>query len=524
VKTNLRAALAVACLLALGCFSGPAEAGQLMLVNNSNAPITCTVDGWTKDSGGAADWLITVGPNGGVYYVGQNTARASGAVINWASCGALKTRVMNITPTGPNGRLVLNGQQNRVLNVSLYSFIPNEPFILNAAGATFDTLIAHAIQTYQDKSPQVLLNVQMNLLAQNTKPTRIYNFTELPAQLAKDGFDVMEIDTLYLGALVTADVINPAKITGDEPFPVALAASSLKGELWGIPSWLCMDFIYSRDESVRKVTTLQALLKFLNGRPMAGTYNGSWRLPSIYINAFVQTHGYGAIDHAMTMPPDPEAIGNLFTVTSTCAANGVNPCTDATYYSSTTPGVAEQVFARGQADADMSFSEQSFYIDTYQPGNLHAAPSVWGNTPQPLLFSDTFVTSKANCAGDPCAADAIAFTTMMTGAEMKAYIVQSDDLPGASPWRTLLVATQPFYKLDAIAKTGRYDQFMPVLLHGRPFPNTFTQDIQTDMKYKICKALKDAAAEAHTTYTCELAPQVSAAPVLGPAAGEKLAR
>jgi len=478
LQWTLRAALFCWLFVAAG-----ANAGQLLLRNEANAPITCTVDGWTVQTGFQFDWQITVQPNR-TFYVGQNTARAGTPVINWADCGGLATRAMNITPTGPDGILVFNGQQTRVLNVALYPYIPTLP------GDRFEALVAHVVATYQQQNPQVLLAAQMN------QETNIYSFAGLRQLLGPQGLDVIELDTLYIGFLADAELVNPAAIAGEAPLPVAIAASTHGGQLWGVPSWLCMDFVYSGDPAVQQATSLAALLAFLGqvppGQPeMVGDYNGSWRLPSIYINAYVQAYGYGAIGRSMQMPPDPAVIANLVSLTDTCANAGANNCTNGTYHGSPN-GTTERVFATGHAGADIGFSEQSFFVNLYGPVDpLYAAAAAWGATPQPLLFSDSFVTSRATCAaGSQCAADAAALTTLMTGLDMKNYIVESQDLARGSPWRTLLVAQQDFYGQPQIRQNPMYQQYVPVFATAQPFPNAFTAELQTQMGFAVCRALQ----------------------------------
>jgi hypothetical protein len=212
----------------------------------------------------------------------------------------------------------------------------------------------------------------------------------------------------------------------------------------------------------------------------------------MYINAYVQTYGIANLPQALNLPfqADGPTIQNIATVNATCLNNNANPCIDGTYHNSATPGVTEQAFATGQAGADMGFSEQSFYINTYaQPAPLYVAPAVWGNQPQPLLFSDSFVTSTANCpVQSQCSADATAFTTLMTGQAMKAYIVESADQGG--PWRTLLVATEPFYSRPEITSNPMYNQYERVFETAAPFPNNFSPALQTQMKAAICQQLK----------------------------------
>jgi thiamine pyridinylase len=486
---GLHLVLRLGLLVVVFLSAAAAQAGQLVLRNGSNAPVTCTVDGWTMATGFQFNWQITVQPNQS-FNVGQNTTRAGPAVINWASCGSLTTRAMNITPTSPDGLLIFNGQQTRVLNVALYPYIPTLP-----PGTQFTGLVTHVIETYQQQNPQVLLAAQMN------QETNIYSFTELPQLLGAQGLDVIELDTLYMGFLVSQNLVNPAQIAGEAPLPVATAASTINNQLWGIPSWLCMDFVYSGNQGVQQATTLTNLLQFLGQMPqgapeMVGDYNGSWRLPSIYINAYVQQYGYGQIAQAMQMPPDPDStvITNLVNLTNTCANAGTNNCTNGIYHNSPN-GTPERTFATGNAGADIGFSEQSFFVNYYGPVNpLYAVPAAWGANPQPLLFSDTFVTSLATCAnGSQCATDAAALTTLMTGLPMKNYIVQSQDLPPGTPWRTLLVAAASFYQQPVVQANPMYQQYQRIFQAQpapQPFPNTFTAAIQSQMALAVCQALK----------------------------------
>lgn len=471
---------------AVSCWAGAqtALAGQLILKNTSNATINCTVDGWTVATGASFDWIIQVQPNK-PFYVGQNTTRPGGPIINWAQCGNLpQTRQMNITPSGPNQSLVLNGAQTRVLNVSLYPYLPTTP------GDDFESLVAYVVQTYQGQNPQVLLNAVLN------QDVNIYSFSVLPTLLNAQGFDVIELDTLYLGFLAGQSLINPAQVTGDAPLPVAANAASINGQLYGIPSWLCMDFIYSANSAIQQQTSLSSLLQFLSTQPsdrpqLVGTYNGSWRLPSIYINGYVQTYGYGQIAQAMQMPPNNAVIGNLVSLSNTCAYQNVNNCTN-DYYHNQPNGSTEQVFATGQASSDMGFSEQSFFVNYYGPVTpLYVTPAPWGQTPQPLLYSDAFVSSAATCAqATPCATDATSFTTLMTGLPMKNYIVSSQDLPQGSPWRTLLVSNASFWTQPQIMNNALYQQYGRVFQTAQPFPNTFTAQQQTTMASQVCGALK----------------------------------
>jgi hypothetical protein len=451
-----------------------AHAGELVIRNVSTSPIVCHADGYSG-------WDIRVEP-GVETRVGPNYANDP-RLIDWAECQGLRTRKMNISPEGPDGLLVLNGKQTRVLNVDLYPYIPSSP------NGNFQKLITHVINSYQALQPDVLLNVVMSI---NT-----YDFDLLTKLLSSDGYDVIELDMLYLGFLESNKLIAPVQIAGDQALPVALAASSVNGVLYGIPSWLCMDFIFSFSPELKSAKTLPDLLAFLRKqskvRPqMLGDYDGSWRLQGLYINAYAQTYGSASLSKALQMPPDPKVIDELLSLVDTCTFSQMNECIDNTFHSDP-DGTKERIFAAGNSSDDLGFSEQSFYISLNQlvPGALTIIPARWGDREQPLFYADSFVNNKATCASGQCVKDSSTFTTLMTSSAMKTYIAYSHDLTSDAPPRHLLVATSPFWDLDTVKSDPIYQQLVPIVRAGQPFPNSFSKNLQSKMGTEICIALKN---------------------------------
>jgi hypothetical protein len=457
--------------------AGAAWSGELTIRNTSSAPISCAVSGPT-----AATSIVVPARQARIIRTG--TGPDDLAAITQTDCAGLTVRQIQVTADGPGETLSVNGRQRRVLNVALYPYLPTAP------GDRFEALTRHVIDTYQQQHPDVLLHAVLN------QSVNIYDFQALPAVLGERGFDVVELDTLYLGYLADSGLINPQRIRGERPLPVAREASSYRGALWGIPSWLCMDFIYSTDPALEKVDNLDTLLDYFKTLPndwpdIVGDFNGSWRLPSLYINAYIQDKGVDHLPDALKTPIDTGIVRNIVALTDTCGRAGPNICTNSTIHGSAS-GTSEQKFAAGAAANVLGFSEQSFFVRYYgQAAALHVVPVPWGKRRQPLLFSDSFVTSKANCPDmSPCARDAAAFTTLMTGTAMKNFIVQSRDLPSPSPWRTLLVATEAFYRQPAIETNPLYRQFATVFATAKPFPNLFTKAMQAELKSSVCSALK----------------------------------
>jgi hypothetical protein len=460
-----------------------ANAGELVIRNISPSTLVCHADGYTTETGWPITWDITV-QSGEIVRLQPNYRHPGSTILDWVECGGLRTRAMNITPERPDGLFLFTGKQNRVLNVALYPDIPSHP------NGNFGKLLEYVVNSYQALNPDVLLNAVM------ADEDAIYSFDGLPPLLGTSGYDVIEVDTLYLGFLASSGLITPVRITGDAPWPVAMAASTYNGVLYGVPSWLCMDFVFSFSPALKGVHSLSELLKFETTGPkekpaLLADYDGSWRLPSIYINAYVQTYGYQSLPKALVMPPDPAIIANLKALVTTCEFQMNNSCVDGTNHGKP-DGTIERFFANGNARSDMGFSEQSFYVFLNQSvaGNVTIVPAAWGERPQPLLYSDTFVTNKSTCSADPCQTDSTAFTSLMTSSRMKSYIAFSGDLSSDMPPRHLLVATQPFWCLDQVKSDPVYQQVAPVLRTAQPFPNAFTKQQQKEMDSKICSALK----------------------------------
>src|SRR5216684_1693980 len=255
--------------------SSTARAGELIVYNLSSRPVACSVEGYTKASGADADVAFRVEP-------GQKlnippSFKVKDRLLNTVDCGGLRTRAMNVTPESPDRVLFLNGNQRRVVNALLYASIPTDP------KAGFTPLIRWLALSYQAAHSDVLLNLVID------PSIDVYSFSNLKNNVfAATGFDVAEIDTVFLKWLKDQSLIAPAHITGDEPLPVGKAAVTIDGQVYGVPSWLCSDFLFSTGSDVRNVKTFPDLQAFLakvpgNRRGLVGDLDGTWTIPAFYL-------------------------------------------------------------------------------------------------------------------------------------------------------------------------------------------------------------------------------------------------
>jgi|SRR5579871_1606935 len=467
--------------------SSAARAGELVVYNLSNRTITCFVDGYTKATGAEADVAFRAEP-------GQRlnippSFKSAQHSLDTAECGGLRTRAMNITPESPDRVLFLNGQQHRVLNALLYASIPTDPKV------GFAPLVRWLALSYQAAHSDVLLNLVLD------PSIDVYNFSSLENMVfSPNGFDAAEIDTVFLKWLKDQGLIAPAHITGDEPWPVGKVAVTIDGQVYGVPSWLCSDFLFSTGNGFGDIKTfadLQALLaKVPQGRRgLVGDLDGSWTIPAFYIQAFVQSHADMTAAAAAAAPIDAAVIARLAKFGDYCSLSNGDPCIDGTLHNAM-DGAVEHDFVSEQAATDIGFSERSFFLAYYQgvPASLSLTAMPWGDKPDAprLVYTDAFVTNHATCAKDPCETDAAGFAAFMTSASTKKYIAMARDLPGGAPPRHLIVATKAFYDDDDVRDDAIYSQLASGFLKGniQPYLTSFTPKLQYDLLSGICPALK----------------------------------
>jgi len=207
---------------------------------------------------------------------------------------------MNLTSESPDRVLFLNGRQRRVLNVLLYASIPTDPKV------GFTPLVRWLTQSYQASHADVLLNLVLD------PAIDVYGFPNLKnAVFSAKGFDVAETDTVFLIWLKDEGLIGPARIAGDEPWPVAQQAVMIDGQPYGVPSWLRSDFLFSTGAGVQGVKTLADLQSYMakpppTRRALVGDLDGTWTIPAFTsrpMSRVTREHRHPTQHGRPSMPP-----------------------------------------------------------------------------------------------------------------------------------------------------------------------------------------------------------------------------
>jgi len=341
--------------------------------------------------------------------------------------------------------------------------------------------LRHALtERFQAAHPRVSLTVTIdsNLDLYDFKPGG-----ELGTLLGSGAgaVDVVEVDTLLLGALVDSGWVQPLATDNREVVPAAQAAAVVGGKVYGVPTYLCSNVIYAHDGGLAAVQDGPALLRFLSAlparTPLVGTYHGSFTVPSVYLDAWADTNGASGLAGAYLPPVDGKTMGSLAPLVASCASGGKNPCLDKTYADGTG---AESAFATGQANGFFGYTERLFYILDAAPSqplpSVISAPLGLGS--HPVMFVDALVVNP-HCTG-PCLVNAMQFIDFMSQLGTRNLIAFSQDSPAPTFPRYLLQARTDFYQ-DALARNDPfYPSFWQIVRAAVAFPNQgFTADYLT---------------------------------------------
>lgn len=348
------------------------------------------------------------------------------------------------------------------------------PYIPDSGGDSFASLIATLESWFEAANPEIDLEITID------PNMDLYSFSTLATLLGTGAGSVnmVEIDTLLLGDLVAQSIVQPLPfpVDGLGLLPTALAAAEVDSTSYGVPTYLCGNYIYSWDAGIGGVDSGQGLIDFLTqhpdpgATPLIGNFEGSWTLPSLYVDAWADSHTNDPtqVATAYDLPLDQPTMDIFSLVVDLCGVNG-GPCLDGTYADNT---VAETLFAQNQANGFVGFSERLFYILQARGGDVNlpfviSAPLGVGSNP--VMFVDALVLNPV-CTGQ-CATDAETFSNFMSSLQVRVLIAFSDDVSPKTFPRYLLQALASFYTTAPGSQNLVYQQLAPFVLASQAFPN-----------------------------------------------------
>ena len=196
-------------------FPGVANAGQISVHTSTNQLITCDASGGIRKTVKQNMQRILLSSD---QTLALNPQDFSTQTIARVECTGYNVDNLNVTPNSPDRYLSFTDQAQQTLSVLLYPYLPTTP------EANFQPMVQRIVNDFQQKNPQVLLNAVMTQdLEYDT-----YTYSNLPNLLGKNGFDLVNFDTLMLGDAPDNHLILPVSqaISTSKFWQVGLQAST----------------------------------------------------------------------------------------------------------------------------------------------------------------------------------------------------------------------------------------------------------------------------------------------------------
>ncbi|VFN01177.1 MAG: thiamine pyridinylase [Candidatus Kentron sp. G] len=374
------------------------------------------------------------------------------------------------------------------LRVALHPYIPD------AGRDQFDSLEKFIEQEFEKAYPQVDLVVRPITEADNFYELAL--FKKWLSGTAEETYDVVEPDAIFLGELVAAGLIRPWKETGpkDDWHPATLSAVTLNNAVYGVPHLLAGHFLFTRHSAVAKATNIgdlsRALLQLPGNRPrLVGKLTGSWNMPALYLDAWVDSNPARSPAYAFPKRLDPATLDALRRFSRLCEHDGMNPCLDGTFDDDTQPQRAAKMFARGKAHAFFGYSEQFHFVASVasDTSNIRVSSLPIGTGCTPLLYVDAFVLRAG--ASESVASAAEIFVQFMNSPRIQEQVMMSlDTSPRAKP-RYLIPATLSAFEADSVKSDPHYAAIRDAIRNAISFPNVgilYTSTAAPKFGYHLC--------------------------------------
>ena len=348
-----------------------------------------------------------------------------------------------------------SGVGRRPLRAVVYPFVPDKVGLFRQIEQSFEA--AH---------PEVDLQI-IDLSA------NYYNEDE-PDAVTNTDADVLEVDSVFLEDLIGSGSIQPIRPplrTATAPLlRVAEDAVTKSGRWYGVPHWVCTNFLFSRPgDPLATATTLTDVVNAIGEeRGLLIDMKGRSTLGELDLDALLDKHKTLAVaaQFVAVTNRDQGVVDDLKRVRGLCEAD---LCRDSDYHDAV--GFYARQFARGRGRALAGYSERLYYIGTEvmtscRKGECRGLDDIAlvplplsASGSQPFAWVDSF-TISSRCTRQ-CLVDAEAFIRHTTSIDE----VRRQLTPGwGEAPRYLLPALAPLYSdVDLLKVAPLYAKLYPTL-------------------------------------------------------------
>jgi len=362
------------------------------------------------------------------------------------------------------------GPQRTVLKVVPYPDIPG----------SFDTMLSIVEQGFEKENPDI------DLVLVTASVGDMYELPFLRGLLTnptdRGGAHIVETDTIMMGDLALEGVIRPQTFTRDDWHPLIVQGTTVKGVRYGVPHWLCGNFLISRDKNITEAQGVKDMYRRIRaakpqGPGLAGNYAGNSYLVLYYTQSWGQYRPQVSdLLPAIVGPVEPVNARSVAVASDLCIENGKNPCVDGTYYNDFTPIFERTV--KGDYAAMQGFSESMWYLMQYgaSPAEWYISPLPVGAVTRNVILGDAYIARKDM---DPAtAAAAEKFYNYMMKDSTYQSIIFSGGQPGQKVPRYLAPARLGIFALPDLKNDIYYQRVFAAMTSqgGTNYPNLFVPD------------------------------------------------
>jgi thiamine pyridinylase len=358
----------------------------------------------------------------------------------------------------------------------MYPYVPNGKKLFSVLKDKFETdhplVNIQLVETFQESGSGL-----SELLASN-----YYDGGLLQSQA-----DIYEIDTILLQSMIKANKIDPIQIPNSNYISQALKAVQYKNRNWGIPHWVCGNFLFYKkgDRAIAKASNLDELINTLKKEGfLLLDLKGKSTLGEFYLTSLAASDGNETSIlkkiHANSL--DPTAVKILEKLLSLCPTGY---CRSKALHNRV--GFYAQLFAQGKARAYIGYSESLYYVLeeirnncsptddclTVQEILVRAIPTLNSNGKQVgwtdvLSLSRNLSPKKKKIAMD--------FIRFLTSWEAYKLILNSNDISAPRYLLPALIFSNKFPQLQAIHYPMFYDAYQSrLILSGKNLNNTLRE-------------------------------------------------
>lgn len=364
-----------------------------------------------------------------------------------------------------NGKGIIRGADGRqVLRVVPYPDVPGD----------FASMLKIIEKGFEQRYPHI--DLQFDEI-EEMDSYQTHNLVEkLTSPLNERGAHIIEVDTNMLGELAKMNLLEPLHYIKEDFFLPAMETSMLDGVQYGVPHWVCGNYLLTKDVDIAQARNVHDLdrrmrMKKEEGPWLAGNFTGS----TYFINYYMQAWGQNKPDvkclHQALIAADidEQTAHTLSIAASLMVEEGCCPCLDGTYIQE--PDLCFERMMAGDYLAVQGFSECLWDLVQHgaNPDDWHIIPLPLGDTLKNMIMADSYLVRKGLCAEDLTAVQL--FIDYVLEPEVYRDIMFSGGANGEEALRYLLPARRSMFLLPGIVNNKYYKRMLSIVDNSQAFAN-----------------------------------------------------